>query len=304
MPRKLRIAAMVVGGIVVLLAVVVGSVYALSDSHFNRDYVVDPAPLAVTGGGTNGHLVERGEHLHRIRGCADCHAEDGGGGEFVDNGPMGRLWASNLTSGEGGIAGSYTESDWDRAIRHGVGPDGKPLMFMPAQEFWPLSDDDVAALIAYYQSAPAVDREIPEPAIGPLGRLLYLTGQLPLVPAEVVDHDAARPPAPAAGPTREYGAYLATGCVGCHGPGMSGGKIVGGDPNWPPAKNITPDEETGIGAWSHEEFVVAMREGIRPNGSEIDPVMPIQATSHMTDVELEALYRYLMSLEPRPFGNR
>jgi mono/diheme cytochrome c family protein len=217
---------------------------------------------------------------------------------------MGLLWASNLTTGEGGIAGSYTDADWDRSIRHGVGPDGKPLMFMPAQEFWPLSDDDLAALIAYYRSKPPVDRTIPEPSPGPLARFLYLTGQLPLVPAELVDHEAERPAAPPVGPTAEYGAYLATGCVGCHGPNLSGGKIVGGDPNWPPAKNITPEEETGIGAWSHEDFVVAMREGIRPDGSEINPVMPIQATRHMTDVELEAIYRYLMSLEPRMFGNR
>jgi mono/diheme cytochrome c family protein len=294
---------MVVGGIGLLLAVAVWGVYAVSGSRFTADYEIETAPLRVAEG-TNGGLAERGEHLHIIRGCADCHGEDAGGGEFVDNGPMGLLWASNLTSGEGGVAGSYTDADWDRSIRHGVGPDGKPLIFMPSHEFWPLSDDDLAALIAFYRATPAVDRAIPEPAIGPLARVLYLTGQLLLVPAELVDHEAARPPAPSAGPTAEYGAYLATGCVGCHGPGLSGGKIVGADPSWPAAKNITPDAETGLGAWSHADFVVAMREGVRPNGSAIDPVMPIQATRRMTDVELEALYAYLMSLEPRAYGNR
>ena len=304
MSRGVRVAGSVLGVGMLLLAVMVGSVYAMSGSRFGRDYLVEPPPLVVATAGTNGHLVEWGEHLHRIRGCSDCHGEDAGGAELVDNAPMGRLWASNLTRGEGGIAASYSEADWDRAVRHGVGPDGKPLMFMPAQEFWPLSDDDLAALIAYYRAAPPVDRSTPEPALGPMARVLFLTGQLALVPAEIVDHAAQRPPAPPAGPTVAYGGYLATGCVGCHGPEMSGGKITGADPNWPPAKNITPDVETGIGAWSHEAFVVAMRDGVRPNGSQINPVMPIRATKHMTDVELEALYRYLMSLEPRKFGSR
>jgi mono/diheme cytochrome c family protein len=303
MPGGLRIAAFVVGGFVALILVVYGSVFALSSRDFNRTYEIDVAPLMVTEG-TNGNLTEWGEHLHHIRGCADCHGEDGGGRPFSEDPALGILYASNLTGGEGGAAASYTDEDWARSVRHGVGPDMKPLMFMPSHEFWPLSDDDLAALIAFYRGAPAVDNTVPEPDIGPLGRILYVTGQLPLVPAKLVDHDAERPAAPPIGPTVEYGAYLATGCTGCHGPGLSGGRIVGGDPNWPPAKNITPDQATGIGSWSFEGFDRAMREGIRPDGSEINPVMPIQATSHLTAVEMEAIYNYLMSLEPRPFGNR
>lgn len=304
MSKSLRIAGMVVVGVVVLVAVVVGSLYAVSGSRFGRSYAVDVPPLQVTMAGTNGYLAERGEHLHRIRGCADCHGEDAGGGEFMDNAPMGRLWAANLTRGEGGIAGTFTDEDWDRAIRHGVRPDGRPLLFMPAQEFWPLSDDDVAALIAYYRSVPPVNRVIPAPAMGPLARLLFLSGQLPLVPAELIDHGAVRPPMPAVGPTAEYGAYLATGCTGCHGPGLSGGRIPGADPNWPPAKNITPDAETGIGSWTEADFMRALRTGVRPNGSAINPVMPVQATKHMTDEELQAIYRYLRTVEAKPFGNR
>ena len=105
MSRRVRVVGWVLGGVVLLLAVVVGSVYALSGSRFDRDYVVDPAPLAVVTAGTNGSLIERGGHLHRIRGCADCHGEDAGGAEFVDNGPMGRLGGSKLKRGEGGIGG-------------------------------------------------------------------------------------------------------------------------------------------------------------------------------------------------------
>lgn len=138
-----------------------------------------------------------------------------------------------LTPGEGGIR-DYTEADWDRAVRHGVGRSGKPLIFMPSQEFWSLSDADLAALLAYYTSLEPVDAVRPRPRIGPLGRMLHLAGRLPLVPAKLLDHGAARPEAPSPEATPEFGAYLATGCTGCHGASFSGGRIPGGPPAWPP----------------------------------------------------------------------
>lgn len=304
MSRGLRIAGYAAGGLLLVVLLLVGGVYGFSSRDFNASYEVALAPLAVSPDMSESALLERGRHLSHIRGCADCHAADGGGKEFANDAAFGVLWATNLTSGEGGIADSYTDEDWDRAIRHGVGPDGKPLIFMPSYEFWIFSDDDLAALIAHYRNAPPVDRTRPATRAGPLARVLYLAGQLPLVPAKLVDHGATRPMAPAEGPTADYGGYLVTGCVGCHGMGLSGGKIAGGDPSWPPAANITPDPETGIGSWTLADFARALREGVRPDGSAVDPAMPIEATKHMTDVEMEALYNYLMTVEARPYGNR
>lgn len=304
MHRGLRILGYFAGGLVVLVLLLIGGVYGFSSRDFNALYDVSVAPLVVSPELSEEALLERGAHLSHIRGCADCHAADGGGKEFADDPAFGVLWATNLTSGEGGVAASYSDEDWDRAIRHGVRPDGKSLMFMPSYEFWPLSDDDIAALMAHYRNAPPVDRTRPATRPGPLARVLYLAGQLPLVPAKLVDHDAVRPAAPAEGPTSAYGSYLATGCIGCHGKGFSGGKIAGGDPSWPPAANITPDRETGIGNWTMTDFATALRQGVRPDGSTVDPAMPIEATKHLTDLEMEALYNYLMTVEPKPFGNR
>lgn len=304
MSRRMRIFGYVGGGVIAVILLVFSGLYGFSSRDFNATYEIETEPLVVSADLAGDELVERGEHIAHIRGCTECHAEDSGGMEFADDPAFGLLWTSNLTRGEGGIASAYTDRDWDRAIRHGVGPDGKPLVFMPSHEFWPMSDDDIAALIAYYRHLPPVDRVRPESRPGPLARLLYLTGQLPLVPAKLVDHEAERPAAPAEGPTVEYGAYLATGCIGCHGQGLSGGPIAGGDPSWPPARNITPDDETGIGTWSLQDFMRAMRQGVRPDGSALDPSMPIQATQHFTDVETTALYNYLMSLDPVPYGNR
>lgn len=304
MRGALKVAAYAVGGVVVFLTLGMTAVYGLSERRFNRSYELTLSPLQPASIGTNGEGAARGAHLARIRGCLDCHGADAGGAEFADDPAFGVLWASNLTAGEGGVAASYDDVDWDRAVRHGVGPDGKPLYFMPAQEFWSLSDDDLAALIAYFRSAAPVDRIGPAPRPGPLARVLYLTGALPLIPAELMDHGAARPAAPAPAPTAAYGAYLATGCTGCHGVGFSGGKITGGDPKWPPAANITPDPETGIGGWTEADFVRAMREGKRPDGATLDPAMPLSMTKHLTDDELSALFAYLRTLPPKPHGNR
>ena len=304
MARPVRVLALVAGAVVLVLAVFVAGVYGFSSMDLNATYDVAVVPLAVSVAGTNGGLVEQGEHVAITRGCLDCHGQDAGGREFANDAAFGRLWTSNLTSGEGGIGSAYTDADWDRAIRHGVGPDGKPLVFMPSHEFWRLSDDDVAGLIAYFRSLPSVDREIPAPQPGPLARALHLAGQLKLVPAKLIDHEAARPEAPVAAASVAYGEYLATGCTGCHNESFSGGKIMGGDPSWPEAANLTP-HETGLGAWTLADFTTLMREGIRPDGREVDmSVMPVAATKHMTDTELEALFAYLMTLEPKPFGER
>lgn len=284
----------------VLLLALLGGVYAFSTLDFSRTRTVAPRPLKASAAEADARL---GAHLARVRGCVDCHGEDGSGQVVIDEPALAVLWSTNLTPGESGI-GEYTERDWDRAVRHGVAPSGKALIFMPSHEFWTLSDEDLLALLAYYRSLPPMDAVRPEPRVGPLGRVLYLAGKLPLVPAELVDHAAERPPVPELAATASYGAYLATGCTGCHGPGLSGGRIPGGPPDWPAAANLTPDRETGIGDWSLTDFARALRKGIRPDGTTLDPAMPIGATRHLTDVEMEALYRYLESLEPRPFGNR
>lgn len=304
MRRGIKIAGYVAGGLVVVLLLTLGGVYGFSSSHFSRTYDIQPAPWVLEDGVTEAALAMRGERLATIRGCTDCHGEDLGGKVMADDPVVGRLWATNLTSGEGGVGGLYGNADWDRAIRHGVDSEGKALFFMPAHEFWPLSDDDVAALVAYIESVEPVDREIPAPKPGPLARTLFLTGVMPLIPAELIDHDAVRPAAPEAGATAEYGGYLATGCTGCHGAGFSGGKIPGAPPEFAPAANLTMDEATGLGSWTLDDFRKVLREGIRPDGTTVDPSMPVAATKHLTDAEMEAIWRYLNTLEPKEYGNR
>jgi mono/diheme cytochrome c family protein len=304
MKRVLKWAGIAGGSLVLLVVLVLGGAIGFTKSHQNRVYEFDLAPLRPLSEASPEEVLEVGRRLVLVRGCADCHAADLGGEVMVEDPAVGLLAASNLTRGKGGIGGSYSDADWVRAVRHGVGPDGRALVFMPSHEFYPISDDDLAAMIAYIKSVPPVDRVHPRIRIGPVAALLHTMGKMPLLPARMIDHSAPRPMAPEPGATVEYGAYLATGCIGCHGAGYSGGRIPGAPPGMPIPTNITPDPQTGIGSWSGEDFERLMREGVRPDGSEVDPFMPTQFTKEFTDLELEAMWLYLRSVEPKPFGRR
>lgn len=244
----------------------------------------------------------RGQHLVRSRyHCIECHGENFGGGVMVDAFPMGRFLGPNLTAGRGGVVADYAPADWDRAVRHGVLRDGRPSI-MPAQDFAKMSDQELSDVIAYLRSLAPVDNEVPKSSLGPLGKILVATHQLNPPADLVADHRGAHPTVPPpAGVSAQFGAHLAGTCVGCHGMNLAGGPIVGGDPSWPPARNLTPDA-TGLAGWTYEQFTTAMRQGIRPDGSALLPPMTLVLpySRSMTDVELQALWAYLQTLPATP----
>ncbi len=282
--------------------------YLHSESRMNRQWSVESEPVSAGGSlafseEARSELLAWGEHIAKTRGCGDCHGEDLGGGIFADDMPVMRLSGSNLTPA--GIGGKYDDADWMRAIRHGIGPDGKGLLFMPSYEYYYMSDEDLAALIVYLKSLPPVERTLEENAVGPVGRVLFTAGKLPLLAAEIIEHEAPRPAAPPKAATMAYGEYLSKGCIGCHGEGFSGGPIPGVPPSWPEAANLTPDRETGIGRWSREEFVVAFTRGLRPDGRRMEPLyMPWPNFAEFEKDEVEAIWMYLQSLDPKAKGGR
>ena len=222
---------------------------------------------------------------------------------MLDVPPVARLTALNLTRGANGAAARYSSADWERAIRHGVAPNGRALKFMPAWQFNRLGDDDLRALVAYLDQLPPVRRASPSTSIGPLGRLLYLTGQVKLISAEAIDHDAPHALAPTPGSNASYGEYLSwvSGCRECHGEHLSGGHIPGTPSSFKNASNLTP---SGIGQYSEADFMRAMRGGVRPGGFPIDTLMPVREFKQMSDDEIHALYAYLRTVPPREYGNR
>jgi mono/diheme cytochrome c family protein len=89
--------------------------------------------------------------------------------------------------------------------------------------------------------------------------------------------------------------------MGCHGEGLAGGPIAGGDPSWPPAANLTPSP-SGIGGWTLAQFDTAVRQGKRPDGRSLVAPMAevVPYARNLTDEELEALWKYLRSIPAVP----
>lgn len=248
--------------------------------------------------------VERGEHLvQAIYACVECHGDDFSGGVMMDDPALGTLRGPNLTGGAGSRVADWSPGMWDRVVRHGIRPDGH-ASWMPSEDYQRMSDRELSDIISYIRSFPAVDNEVAAIRLGPLGTILVAVAELTPSVDNVVDHHAAhvaRPPE--ATPTAEYGEHLAGVCTGCHRADFTGGPVVAGAPDWLPARNLTPHEQ-GLAGWEYEDFVTAMREMRRPDGTELGVPMTLMRryTANMSDVELQALWAYLQTLDPRPTG--
>jgi mono/diheme cytochrome c family protein len=292
--RLARIGLIALAGLASMLAVALVVIYLASQWRLNRrdEIAVQPPPIP-----TDAATIARGQHLaSAITGCTDCHGADLSGHTFTDAPPF-LLVASNLTRGLGGVGNTYSDADWVRAIRYGVRPDGKSLLFMPSKHFAQISDADLGAIIAYIKSAPPVDHEQEPSRLRLLGRFLMLIGEYPL-PAETVDVAAPIPAAPPTGRTEAYGKYLATigACSECHGANLGGAAAV--EPGAPPGANLTPGGR--LGQWSEAEFINTLRSGLRPDGTPINSAMPWWVLAQQTDDELGAIYAYLRSLPALP----
>ncbi len=280
----IRVLGSMVVGVAVVLVVLVGAAYGVSEYKLRRVWEVQPRPLA------DGVRLDMQEasRLATVHGCVECHAADLGGSILTDDPAFGRIVAPNLTSE--GAGARYEESDWVRAIRHGIDPEGHGLVLMPSEHFYYLSDEQIAAVIDFVQAAEPTSRDLGDTRLGPIARALYASGLASLVAADVIAHDRAPPAPPEAGATQEYGAHLARACQGCHGANLAGSASGPA-----PAPNLTPHPE-GLGSWTEEDFRRAMREGLRPDSSEISEAMPWKAFRAMTELELAALWLHLRSI--------
>jgi len=296
-----RIVLRVLTALAVVLLGLIVFVVVRSELALRHTWRVDEAALSIP---TDADALARGEHLAITRGCADCHAADFGGRVVMEAPPIGRMAAPNITRGKGGLPADFGDADFEHAIRHGFKPGGRAILFMPIRDFAALSDADTADLIAYAKQRPPVDRELAPSYIGPIGRALFAFGQLPMLEARMIDQNAAHPARVENAVTVEFGNYLARACTGCHGQHFSGGAIPGAPPEFAKPANITPDQATGIGAWSKQDFYRVFREGKKPDGTALDPFMPWQAMGHFTETELDALWAYLRTVPARPRGQR
>ena len=289
------------GGLVVVAVLLVVVLFLVGSRKVNRTYDVAIATVSIP---TDAASIARGKHYVEAVGvCQVCHGQNLAGPViddckdvpcigFSDESIFGKIAPANLTSGIGGIGGSFTDDDYIRAIRHGIGMDNQALTIMPAEEYNRISDDDLGAIIAYLKTLPPVDNEVGESGLGPLGRTLasFVEG---LIPASLIDHEAQRPQSPAVGVTAEYGEYLSNICTVCHGDGLSGSRVPGNDRVKAPDITMNGD----IGTWTKSQFIDTIRSGNTPRGNLLDPrFMPWNRFTQMTNDELDAIWLYLESL--------
>jgi mono/diheme cytochrome c family protein len=292
MKKVFKWAGIFLGSLVLILVVSYTIIYFRVEGRFNKTYEIAVKPLAIP---SDSAAIALGRHIAGIKGCDDCHGENYGGNVVIDDPALGRLVGPNITTGKGGLTdrhGSFTDVDYIRAIRHGIGKDGRSLKLMPSYEYYPLSKQDLGALIAYLKTIPPVDSEMPGHEFGPMGYILTNFDKLPLMAAELVDHEVESPDVVIPEVTASYGKYVAVSCTGCHRDNFKGGDAL--IPGSPPVPNITA---TGsLAKWTEEQFIKTLQTGVTPEGKSLDPqYMPWPMAKRLTDTEIKSVYLFLKS---------
>lgn len=260
--------------------------------------------------------LARGKYLSEtVSGCMDCHSDRDwtqheapmkpgreGAGQFIDLKVLpGKVYAPNLTPDPENGAGRWTDDQLARAIREGIGHDGRALFpFMPYQNFRHFSDEDLASIIVYLRSLSPV--RLAQPPIQLEFPVNYLIRSVPeTLTAPVPPPDLSTPV--------KRGEWLATvaNCSDCHTPqdahGLplenlryGGGFVLEGPWGRAASANLTPDA-SGISYYDETLFVQAMRTGyVRTR--KLSQIMPWHEFRHMTGEDLSALFAYLKTLKP------
>ena len=287
--------AKVTGVVILSMAAIVFAVYAYSYINIairaGKKYEVQTESIPINYDSSS---IAHGERLSRTRACRECHGDNLAGSTLVDDFMIGRFSTRNITKGKGGLPDDFSIEDWLLAMKHGLNRERKPLYLMPSHELSQISESDIAALIAYCSQVPPVDNEPPSFRIGPLGYVLSAFGLIPLLPAELTDHELPFAKPVVSEVSVEYGKYLSTICINCHGPTLKGGEspVPGG-------KYVADITSTGNpGKWTHDEFIKALHTGETPEGKQMNPAeMPWTITKNFTEDELTALHLYLLTLK-------
>lgn len=263
---------------------------------------------------TNNALsFDRGKNL-AFNICAGCHYDPKVGkfiGRSLNDLPKiaGHLYSANLTQSKtNGIPPQYSDAELFYLLKTGISKSGK---FMPYMMRPMMADEDINDIIVYLrsndQAVAAADTTVGKTHINFIGKTGIRFASKPQpYNTGVKRPDENNPVA--------YGRYLVAviGCYHCHSkkvlglnylePEKSKGYLQGGiklkDPEGKRlfGPNLTPDEATGIGSFSEDDFTKAVREGITPSGRKLSP--PMGKFKSLTDKQVAAIHAYLRTLPP------
>jgi len=248
--------------------------YVASDRIIFRQYDLPPSSMRASAGPA---AVARGKQLAFGYGCADCHGHALLGAFIPDFGMSSR----NLTR----LASSFSDTDFERAVRHGLRPDGTSVAeFMPSDSFRYMPDRDLADILAYVRSLPPAGTDIPFPSYGLKARIGFLRGDAHTDQYWFALQKAALD----LGPHYARGRVVAmTACGECHMTPLSGQPE-----NTPPPR---PPDLSLVASYSRADFLTLMHTGKAAGNREL-PMMSAAARvrfSHFSGDDLNALYDYL-----------
>lgn len=315
--RRGAIAVGVLGGLAVALA---AGVVGWGLATWERTLAFPDTPYPALAASTDPAWIERGRYLvHGPAHCAQCHStsdrdhpEDIAttplrGGLAFEMGPIGTLYARNLTPDPETGIGRRSDAELARVLRTGVLPEGELSVFMRYSAA-KLSDDDIRAVLSYLRSVPPVRHEVPDRQITLLGKLVVKFAFAGLSPRPSAGPAGV---APVEAPDVARGAYLADEvmlCTTCHtaldpatfepvGPKAAGGTVEAShdDPamEWAPP-NLTASPTGVTGVLDEDAFVARMRAG----RAHLRSIMPWENVAATSDADLRSVYRYLRTLPP------
>lgn len=258
--------------------------------------------------------IERGRLVAAAGDCAACHTTEGGrenaGGRPFET-PFGTLYSTNLTPDEETGIGRWSYAAFERAMRHGIGRDGRHLYpAFPYTAFAKISDADMQALYAYLMAQPAVSAETPANALSfPFNIRKLMAGWNALY------HDPSPfEPDPTQSDLYNRGAYLAEGpghCSACHTPrnamgaersgqyALSGAMVDGWEA--PPLNQQSQSPVT----WSEASLYDYLRHGASPlHGVASGPMAPVVAgLGELPEYDVRALAHYVAVQMGTPAGD-
>lgn len=256
--------------------------------------------------------LKRGTYLaEHVSGCMDCHtlfrdgpngqesvaAMKGAGQLFPIPGFPGRLVAPNITPDQETGTGTWTDDELARAIREGIGRDGRTLFpLMPYSHFRHMTDEDLASVVVYLRSLTPIRNVLAASEVN--FPVKYLIRGVPEPVTSAVQADLSTPVS--------RGRYLVeiAVCSECHTPikrgqpiaamKFAGGQVFDEPSGKIASANITQDA-TGIGSYSEETFLKAMRTGY-VGKRQLNTLMPWQFYAGQTEEDLKDIHAYLKTL--------
>ena len=283
MRKVLRWLGYVLAALLVAALLFAAWVWFASARLLGRTHEAAPERLAAP---TAAQRADAGRQA-RILGCVSCHGEGLRGRMMFDGGPFAKVWAPNLTE----LAGRVNDQQLAQGIRQGIGHDGRALFVMPSPMYSHLSDQEVAAMIAWIRSLPRTGDRVSPIQWGPVGRAVLALGRFAPV-NERVEQFRLRQPFDT-GAQHAAGRRIATiVCTECHGSDLSGGQP-------------TPDEAApGLsiaGAYDLAQLRRLLRTGVPPSGRDLGLMSEIARndTRHLNDAEIDALFGYLQARAQR-----